>query len=70
MLVDQLVHLRGAAADASTDAVVRDTGPSVREAHAADRDVANHQRLLDELDQRRARLQDERDQLLDRLLET
>lgn len=70
MLVDQLVHLRGAAADASTDAVVRDTGPSAREARAADRDVANHQRLLDELDQRRASLEDERDQLLDRLLET
>ena len=51
-------------------AAVSPTRPERREAEAAARDVANHQRLLDELDERRRGLSQERDQLLDDLLDT
>jgi hypothetical protein len=70
VLSNQLVALRGAADDATTQAVVRPTRPERREAERAARDVTNHQRLLDELDQKRSTLEQERDALLDDLLDT
>ena len=67
MLAEQVAHLSEAADDARVRATVSSTPVADREAHAAARDVANHDRLLQETRERIAALVEERDALLERL---
>ena len=67
MLAEQVAHLSEVADDAQVRSTVSATPVADHEAHAAARDVANHDRLLAETRDRIRALEDERDGLLERL---
>ena len=67
VLAEQVAHLTGVADDAQVRSTVSATPVADREAHAAVRDVANHDRLLRETRDRIRSLEQERDALLERL---
>jgi chromosome segregation ATPase len=67
VLAEQVAYLRQVADDARVRSVVSSTPVADREADAAARDVANHERLLDEARTRMDELRAERDTLLERL---
>lgn len=69
MLAEQVDHLAGVADDAQVRSAVSSTPVADREWHAAERDVANHRRLLEETRGRIAELEAERDRLLERLFD-
>lgn len=67
MLAEQVDHLAAVADDAETRQVIASNPVADREWHAAERDLTNHRRLLDETRDRIAQLESERDTLLERL---
>ena len=67
VLAEQLAYLSEVADDAQVRSTVSATPVADREAHAAVRDVANHDRLLAETRDRIRALEYERDWLLERL---
>lgn len=67
MLAEQVDHLRSVADDAEMRQVIASNPVADREWHAAERDLTNHRRLLDETRDRIAQLESERDTLLERL---
>ena len=69
MLAEQVDHLSAAADDARTRQVVASNPVADREWHAAERDLTNHRRLLDETRDRITRMESERDTLLERLFD-
>ena len=69
MLAEQVNHLGEVADEAQVRATVSSTPVTDREAHAAARDVANHDRLLAETRDRILDLEAERDVLLERLFD-
>ncbi len=69
MLAEQVDHLAATADDARTRQVVANNPVTDREWHAAERDLTNHRRLLDETRDRISQLESERDTLLERLFD-
>ena len=69
MLAEQVDHLAAVADDAGTRQAVASNPVADREWHAAERDLTNHRRLLDETRDRISKMESERDQLLERLFD-
>lgn len=69
MLAEQVDHLTAVADDAETRQVIASNPVADREWHAAERDLTNHRRLLDETRDRISQLESERDTLLERLFD-
>ena len=69
MLSEQVDHLTATADEARTRQVVANNPVADREWHAAERDLTNHRRLLDETRDRITQLESERDTLLERLFD-
>jgi len=67
VLAEQVDHLTSVADDARTRQVIASNPVADREWHAAERDLTNHRRLLDETRDRITQLESERDTLLERL---
>ena len=69
MLAEQVDYLTSVADEAQTRSVVSSTPVADRDWHAAERDVTNHRRLLDETRARITDMETERDTLLERLFD-
>jgi hypothetical protein len=69
VLAEQVDHLADIADDARMRQVVAGNPVADRAWHAAERDLTNHRRLLDETRERIAQLEAERDGLLERLFD-
>ena len=69
VLEEQVAHLQTTADDAGTRQAIASNPVADREWHAAERDLTNHRRLLDETRDRILQLEAERDQLLERLFD-
>lgn len=69
VLVEQVDHLAGVAADAETRSLVAETPLAERESRTARRDLDRHRAALDDTRRELERLLAQRDQLLEDLLE-
>lgn len=69
MLAEQVDYLTSVADDARVRQAVASNPVVDREWHAAERDLTNHRRLLDETRARISQMEAERDTLLERLFD-